>query len=157
MVDPADIPLTTPVEELIVAAAGFDEFQTIVPVAVVANVIVDPTQTAANPVIAGVAGNGLTVTVAVFSQPTIFVKVIILVPPETPVTNPLLSTVATVGVAETQGEVAAGESVLVNCVCWLAQIVRFPVMAGGGVQSASAKAEPFRLFHPLKLTLAAAG
>ena len=59
---PADTPVTTPVEGFIVATAGLDDVQTIVPVAVVDNVIAEPTHTAVDPVIAGAVGNGLTVT-----------------------------------------------------------------------------------------------
>ena len=57
MVVPADTPVTTPVDGFIVATVVLDELHTIVPVAAVDNVIVEPTHTAVGPVMAGADGN----------------------------------------------------------------------------------------------------
>ena len=59
-------------------------------------------------------GDVLTVTVSVMLHPLLFVYVITLVPAETPVTRPVLFTVATPGVADTQGDEAAGVPEPVN-------------------------------------------
>jgi hypothetical protein len=55
-----------------------------------------------------IVGAGFTVTVAVTLHPALFVYVITDVPVDTPVTRPVLFTVATAGVAETHGLTAAG-------------------------------------------------
>jgi len=52
------------------------------------------------------------------------------VPPETPVTNPLLSTVAMEGVNEVHATEDAAAGVPLNCVVEPAQIARLPVMDG---------------------------
>jgi len=55
-----------------------------------------------------------------------------LVPAATPVTTPVLLTVATAGVAETQGFTAAGVPEPVNVVVAPTQTVNVPVMVGAG-------------------------
>jgi hypothetical protein len=75
-------------------------------------------------------GAAFTVTVAVILQPLLFVYVIMVVPPATPVTTPALDTVATVGVAETQGLVAAGVPDPVKVVVEPEQTVSVPVIVG---------------------------
>jgi hypothetical protein len=55
-----------------------------------------------------IVGNALTVTVTVVLHPLLLVYVITLVPTETPVTSPVLLTVATPVEAESHGLEAAG-------------------------------------------------
>jgi hypothetical protein len=69
------------------------------------NCVVDPGQTLSEPEI---VGNALTVTFTVVLHPLLLVYVITLVPDKTPVTSPVLLTVATPVVAETHGLEAAG-------------------------------------------------
>ena len=71
----------------------------------------EPTHIDADPVI---VGKGFTVTVVVFLQPLLSVYVIILVPTEIAVTNPLLLTVATAGVEDSHGLLAAAVPEPVN-------------------------------------------
>ena len=92
------------------------------------NCVVDPVQTDNVPLIVGKA---LTVTVAVFEQPRSFVYVITLVPAATAVTKPVLFTVATVVVADSQGLEAAAVPDPVNCVVEPTQADKVPVMVGG--------------------------
>jgi hypothetical protein len=77
VVVPAVTPVTTPVEELIVATAGLLDVQT--PLAVVLdNVVVDPVHTAVVPVIDATTGNAVTVTAVaelVDEHPSAFVTV----------------------------------------------------------------------------------
>ena len=54
----------------------------------------------------------------------------ILVPAETPLTNPVLFTVATAGVAEVQGSVTAGVPEPANWVVYPTHTERFPVIVG---------------------------
>src|SRR5215831_9087748 len=98
---PPDTPVTSPVL-LTVATAGVADTHGLTAAGVPDPVscVVDPTHTFSVPVIVGL---GFTVTVAVMLQPLLFVYVITLVPPDTPVTSPVLLTVATASVAETQG------------------------------------------------------
>src|SRR5678816_3865181 len=56
-----------------------------------------------------------------------------LVPALTPVTNPVLLTVATPGVADTQGLTAAGVPDPVNCVVAPIQAIGVPVIVGNGL------------------------
>ena len=65
-------------------------------------------------------------------QPLLFVYVITLVPAETPVTTPELLTVATLGVADTQGLVAFGVAEPVNVVVEPTQTIGVPVIVGKG-------------------------
>ena len=56
-----------------------------------------------------------------------------LVPPVTPVTSPVLFTVATAGVADTHGFTAAGVPDPVNCVVDPTHTFRLPVIVGCGL------------------------
>jgi hypothetical protein len=99
IVFPAATPVITPVPELTVAIAVFDELHT-PPVVELDSVVVDATQTEVIPVIGATTGNALIVTVAVTElvQPFafVYVYVIVLVPAVTPVTTPVIEfTVAT--------------------------------------------------------------
>ncbi|MNX85416.1 hypothetical protein D3C86_1172520 [compost metagenome] len=89
--------------------------------------MVNPTQTFKLPVI---EGNGLIVTSAVFWQEPELVKVMVAVPAEIPVTNPVLETVATAGFEEVHGFVAAGIPVALNCVVAPTQAFKVPEMVG---------------------------
>ena len=64
VVEPGVTPVTTPVEELTVAAAGLLLLH-VPPVVVQARVVVDPTDTLVVPVMAATVGTGFTVTTAV--------------------------------------------------------------------------------------------
>ncbi len=61
-----------------------------------------------------IVGTGFTVIVAELSQPFASVKVMVVVPAATPVTNPVLLTVATPVSDEVQGVFGAGSPVRVN-------------------------------------------
>lgn len=77
VVVPAVTPVTTPVEELIVATAVLLDVQT-PPVVVLDNVVVDPEHTAVVPVIDATVGNAVTVTAVaalVVEHPVEFVNV----------------------------------------------------------------------------------
>src|ERR1035437_6890390 len=89
--------------------------------------VVNPVQTFSVPVI---VGSAFTVTVAVMVQPLLLVYVITLVPAETPVTNPVLLTVATDGVADTHALDAAGVPEPVSCVVNPVQTFSVPVIVG---------------------------
>jgi hypothetical protein len=125
---PAPTPVTTPVL-LTVATPGVPETQGFVAAAVPdpVKLVVAPTQTVNVPVIVGF---GLTVTVAVAVQPVLFVYVITLVPPATPVTTPVLLTVATPGVPDTHGLVAAAVPEPVKGVVEPTQTVKVPDIVG---------------------------
>ena len=89
---PADIPLTTPVDAPTVAKPG-PMLSQVPPDGVAANVVVAPTQTLADPVIAD--GVGLTVIIDVIKHPVGNVNGIVGLPADTPVTTPVvLTTVA---------------------------------------------------------------
>jgi len=94
---PAATPDTIPVEPTV--ATDVLLLLHVPPVAVSARVIVDPTQTLDDPVIAGTVGNGLTVTAAVTivvqPKPLVTLYVIVDVPVAAPVTVPVEPTVAT--------------------------------------------------------------
>ncbi len=111
---PADTPVTTP-PFVIVATPVLEDVQgfTAAGVPDPVNVVVNPTHTVSVPVIVGA---GLTVTVAVMLQPLLSVYVITDVPADTPVTRPVLLTVATPGDADTHGFTAAGVPDPVSCV-----------------------------------------
>ena len=117
---------------LTVATAVFDETHAFVAAgaAVLANCVVCATHTLNVPVI---TGNGFTVTVAVTIQPFAFVKVMIVVPPETPVTTPILLTEATAVFEEVHGVTVAGVAVLAKAVVEPAQTVSVPVIVGSAV------------------------
>ena len=125
---PAATPVTNPVE-LTVATAVVPDAQGVVVAAVPdpVNCVVEPTQTESVPVIAGTA---FTVTVAVLMHPPLFLKVITLVPAATPVTRPVLLTVAIVVVPDTQGVVVAAVPEPVSWVADPAQTVNVPVIVG---------------------------
>lgn len=95
VVAPAATPVTVPVTEPTVATATVLLLHT-PPVVAELSVVADPAHTLVVPVIA--AGIALTVTVVVVLQPDVSVKVIEVVPAETPVTIPELLIVATAGV-----------------------------------------------------------
>jgi hypothetical protein len=75
-----------------------------------------------------------------------------LVPADTPVTRPVLLTVATRGDADTHGLIAAGVPEPVSCVVDPAQTLRVPVMVGapGTVLTVKAVAEEI---HPRLVTV----
>jgi hypothetical protein len=127
---PPETPVTTP-ELFTVATLGVADTQGLVTfgVAEPVNVLEKPTQTFGVPVI---VGKGFTVIVRVTVQPLLLVYVIILVPAETPVTTPELLTVATLGVADTQGFVAFGVAEPVKLVVKPTQTVGLPVIVGKG-------------------------
>lgn len=75
-------------------------------------------------------GCGFTVTVAVMPQPLLFTYVITLVPAATPVTTPVLLTVATVVVAEVHGLVVAAVPDPINVVVEAIQTFKVPVIVG---------------------------
>ena len=64
--------------------------------------------------------------------PVLSVYVITLVPAATPVTTPVLLTVATLVVPETHGLLAAGVPEPVSCVVAPTQVVSVPVIVGTG-------------------------
>ena len=123
-------PVTKP-ELFTVATAGAPETQALLVAAVPDpdNCVVEPTHVPNVPAMAGLA---LTVTVVVCVQPKEFVYVISLVPAENPVTTPVLFTVATNGVAETQGVIAAGEAEPTNVVVFPTQTDNIPEIVGLG-------------------------
>ena len=90
---PPATPVTRPLP-LTVATAGVADTHAFEVAAVAEPVswVVNPLQTESVPVIVGKA---FTVMVAVVIQPLLFVYVITLVPAETPVTMPVLETIAT--------------------------------------------------------------
>jgi hypothetical protein len=91
------------------------------------NCDVNPTQIDVFPEIVGFE---LTVMFVVALQPRLFVYVIIDVPAETPVTMPVVETVATEGLAEIQGLVEAGVPLPVNAIVEPTQTLLFPVIVG---------------------------
>jgi len=125
---PADTPVITPALVTVATAGvadthGFTAAGTPEPV----HVVLFPVVTLAAPTI---VGSGFTVNVAVIEQPLLFVYVITLVPADTPVTTPALSTVATPGVADTQGLTAAGMPEPLNAEVLPIHAFKVPVMAG---------------------------
>ena len=128
MDDPAETPVTTPLL-LTLATAVFDETQGVVVAAVAepVSVVVKPAQTVSVPVI---VGSAFTVTVAVMIQPFELVYVITEVPTATPVTTPVLFTVATAVFEETQGFVADGAADPLSTVVEAIQTSKVPVMVG---------------------------
>jgi hypothetical protein len=83
-----------------------------------------------NDIVPEIVGFGFTVTVCVAEQPRLFVYVIIDVPAETPVTMPVVETVATEGLAEIQGLVEAGVPLPVNAIVEPTQTLLIPVIVG---------------------------
>ena len=104
------------VQALVVAAVGEPT-----------NVVFVFKQSVVLPVIVGL---GLTVTVLVVEHPPLLVYVITLVPAETPVTKPVLLTVATDGDADTHGLDVAAVPAPVSWVVAPTQTDAVPVMAG---------------------------
>jgi hypothetical protein len=93
----AEIPVTTP-PALTVARAVLLELH-MPPVAASLSVIVPPTATADEPVIAATDGTASTVTTLVAVQPVVAAKVMVAVPADMPATTPEINpTVATDGV-----------------------------------------------------------
>src|SRR5664280_296197 len=131
MLVPPATPVTRPVllivAILIVADIhGFDAAGVPEPV----SCVVEPIHTFSVPVI---VGSALTVTMAVLLQPLISVYVITLVPPDTPVTSPVLLTMATLVVADIQGLDAAGMPEPVSCVVEPAHTLSVPVIVGSAL------------------------
>jgi hypothetical protein len=77
-----------------------------------------------------IAADWFTVTVILLVHPVLLVKVIIVLPAATPVTTPVLLTVATAGVPDTQGLDEAGEPVAARFVVYPLQTVVVPVITG---------------------------
>ena len=114
---------------LTVAMAGLAETHGLVVAGVPepVSVVVKPSQTFKVPVIVGRAS---TLTVAVILHPLELVYVMMEVPADTPVTTPTLSTVATAGLAETQGFVAAAVPEPVSVVVRPSQTFKVPLIVG---------------------------
>ena len=74
----------------------------------------------------------VTLMVVVAVHPLLFVKVIVAVPKLTAVTSPVLDTVATAELLETQGLLAFGFAFAVNCEVVFGHITVFPVNVGLG-------------------------
>src|SRR4030095_2410528 len=127
---PADTPVTRPVL-FTVATPGDADTHGFVAAGVPdpVNCVVCPIHAVSVPLI---VGSGFTVTVAVTVHPPLLVYVITLVPADTPVTRPVLFTVATPGDADTHGFVAAGVPDPVNCVVCPIHTVSVPVIVGSG-------------------------
>jgi drug/metabolite transporter (DMT)-like permease len=143
---PTDTPVTKPVL-LTVATAVLDETHgfTAAAVALPVSCVVRPTQTDNVPVM---VGNELTVTSAVCWQPFVLVYVIVAVPAETPVTKPVLLTVATAVLDETHGLTAAAVALPVSCVVRPTQTDNVPVIVGNGLTVTSAVCwQPFELVY----------
>jgi hypothetical protein len=130
VVEPAETPVITPPAETVATPVleevqGFEAAGVPEPV----NVVVAFTQTLLAPVIVGVPD---TVMVAVATHPVDVVNVIVVVPALTPVTKPLLLTVATAVFDDTHGFEAAGADDPVNCVVRPTQTFGFPEMKQAG-------------------------
>ncbi len=128
VVVPAETAVTNPVDET-VATDGFDETHGFVVAgdAEPVNCDVPFTQADNVPVI---VGNAFTVNVAVTIQPLLLVYVIVVVPADTAVTNPVDETVATDVFDETHGFVVAGDADPVNCDVAFTQADNVPVIVG---------------------------
>ena len=98
---PADTPVTKPVL-LTVATAGFEDTHGLIVAAVAepVNCVVPFTHAVNVPLI---VGKPLMVTTCVVWHPLLFVYVIVEVPADTPVTKPVLLTVATAGFEDNHG------------------------------------------------------
>lgn len=140
---PAVFPVTTPAL-LIVATAVLEETQALIAAGAdgLDNVVVNPAQTVSVPLI---TGSGLTVTVAVITQPLEFVKVMTAVPTAFPVTTPVLFTDATVASDDVQGFTVAGAAALASVVVNPWQTFSVPVMVGNATTVTVAVAK-----HPLE-------
>ena len=128
IVIPAESPFTTPAL-FTVATAVLEETQAFDDAAVPepVSVVVKPWQTFSVPVI---VGSAFTVTVAVITQPLELVYVITEFPAATPVTTPLLFTVAIAVLDDLQGFVVAAVPDPVNVVVKPAQTVNVPEIVG---------------------------
>lgn len=91
-------------------------------------------------------GDAFIVTEAVMEHPLVLVQVIVVVPAEIPVTNPVVLTEATPVLEETQGLDAAAVALPVNCVVLPMQADKVPVMVGKGFMVTTAVIK-----HPLVL------
>ena len=109
---PADTPVTKPVLSTI-ATAGFEDTHglTVAAVPDPVNCVVVPIHAVKVPVI---TGSELTVMVDVTVQPLLFVYVIVEVPTVTPVTKPVLLTVATARFEDNHGLTVAAVAEPVN-------------------------------------------
>ena len=125
---PALFPVTTPAL-VIVATAVLEEVHGLTAAGVPepVNVVVQSSQMVNVPVIEGCA---LTVTVTVLLHPLLLVYVITLVPAFTPVTTPVLFTVATAVLEEVHGLTAAGVPDPVSVVVDPLQTVSDPPIVG---------------------------
>jgi hypothetical protein len=124
---PADMPVTIPVV-LAIAMPTAPVLQ-IPPLAELLNEVVLPAQTVAVPVMVPASGSGLTVTICVATAvPQLFVTVydIVAVPADTPVTTPLVLTVA---IPEAPVLHVPPLTELLNVVVLPAQTVAMPVIA----------------------------
>ena len=85
-----------------------------------------------------ITGKALIVTTAVSSQPLESLYVMVAEPPETPVTRPVMLTVATASSEELQGVVPSGVPLPVNCVVLFTQADSVPVIVGSALIVTSA-------------------
>ena len=139
---PADTPVTRPVLFTVATPGDADTHGfTAAGVPDPVSCVVWPIHTVSVPVIVGF---GFTVTVAVTEHPLLSVYVITDVPADTPVTRPVLFTVATPGDADTHGFTAAGVPDPVSCVVNPTHTVKLPVIVGAAVMVTVAV-----LVHPL--------
>ena len=99
-------------------------------VALPVNCVVKPKQTLKLPVI---VGNGFTVMILVVWQLLLLVNVIVAVPAAIPETTPVAETVATEGLEETHGLVAAPAELAVRVIVCPAQTEEGPVIIGIGL------------------------
>ena len=126
---PAVRPFINPLFALMVATVGVALLQ-VPPACVELNVTVLPTHTFSVPLNTPGVGAVVTVTVAVPLLLLLSVYVIVVVPPATPVTKPVLLTVATPVFDDCHGVTAEGVPEPVNCVVPLLQIAKVPLITG---------------------------
>jgi hypothetical protein len=118
---------------VVVATAGFELVQALVVAGVfVATKVTLPTAQIAGGEVGCVnTGNALTVTVTVEEQPFASVNVITVEPPDTPVTKPVLETIAIPGELLIQAVVVVeGALSAESCVVPSAHISKFPLITG---------------------------
>ena len=99
------------------------------PAVVLVHEVLLPKHNVAGPVIAG--GNGVTVTVAVEKQPEGMVKLMIAVPPDRPVTTPVVGFTVATDVALLLQVPDDGGGRVDKEVVWPSHKLSVPVMAGG--------------------------
>jgi len=128
---PTEIEVTNPVGS-IVATAVLEDAHAFVVAAVAdpVNKVVSPIQIFKLP---EMVGNGLTVMTSVVLQLLLFVNVIVAVPAATPVTIPVVETVATAVLEEIQGLVKAPTELAVNAILCPAHTKEGPVIIGIGL------------------------